>query len=191
MYADLVTQIKRLFCTQAIVVVAIAGHGGSGKSTLADRLADEFEINYDQIVRIDGLHAKHYLQAKNIFQHHDWPAIMGILLRAHDSARLQYLKRDDKEVESMVDVPRPRLVLLEGIRLLRPEVLPYIDISVWIDCSLELATARAIKRNRQQGDSEAEIALWDSKWVPESVQYFEQVRPDKLANFIYLATRQQ
>jgi uridine kinase len=185
MYEDLVLIIKKLLAEQAVVVVAISGHGGSGKSTLADRLAHQFGIAENQIVRTDGLHAKNYMQAKDIFEHHDWKTIMDVLSHARTDKRLKYLKRNDKEVESMIDVPRPRVVIFEGIRLLRPEIMPYVDVSVWIDCPIDLATKRATERNRQQGDSEAEIALWDTKWGPESKRYVEQVSPHKIASFIY------
>lgn len=185
MYKDLIQIIEKLLAGQEVVVVAISGHGGSGKSTLANKLARQFDVADGQIVRVDGLHAKNYMQSTGLFELHDWATIMGILKNARTSKRLKYLKRDDKEAESMVDVPRPRLVLLEGIRLIRPEVLPYVDVSVWIDCPLDVATKRAVERNRQQGDSEAEIALWDSKWVPEAKQYVEQVEPQSIASFLY------
>ena len=185
MYKDLARIIEKHLAEQAVVVVAISGHGGSGKSTLAERLAHQFGIAEDQIVRLDGLHAKGYLEAKDILELHDWATIMDILSHAHSRKRLSYVKRDEKERESVVDVPRPRVVIFEGIRLLRPEILPYVDVSVWIDCPIDVATARAKERNRQQGDSEAEIALWDTKWVTESERYFEQVSPREIASFIY------
>jgi len=185
MYTDLIQIIERLFAKQKVVVIAISGHGGSGKSTLADKLASRFNVAENQIVRVDDLHAKNYMQTNGLFELHDWTTIMDILVNAHISKRLKYLKRDDKEIESRVDVPSPHLLILEGIRLIRPEILPYVDISVWIDCPLDVATKRAKDRNRQQGDSEAEIALWDSKWVPEAEQYVEQVDPRSLASLIY------
>lgn len=185
MYEDLIRIIEQLLAKQEVVVIAISGHGGSGKSTLADKIARQFGVAESQIVRVDGLHAKNYMQTKGLFELHDWTTIMDILVNAHTNSRLRYLKRDDKEVESIVDVPSPRLVILEGIRLIRPEVLPYVDISVWVDCPLDVATKRAKDRNRQQGDSEAEIALWDSKWVPEAKRYVEQINPRAIASFIY------
>lgn len=185
MYEDLVRRIERHLAEQAVVVVAISGHGGSGKSTLADRLAQHFGVAENQIVRIDCIHAKNYLQAKELFDLHDWATIMDVLSHVHNSERLRYVKRDDTEIESVVDVPRPQLVIFEGIRLLRNEILPYVDESVWIDCPIDVATARAKERNRQQGDSEAEIDLWDTKWVPEAKRYFEQVSPRKIASFLY------
>jgi uridine kinase len=185
MYTELARTIQVLLARQEMVVVAISGHGGSGKSTLADKLAGQFGVAENQIVRVDGLHAKNYLHTKGLFELHDWTTIMDILVNARARKRLKYLKRDDKELESSVDVPMPHLLILEGIRLIRPEVLTYVDVSVWIDCPLDVATKRAVERNRQQGDSDAEIALWGSKWVPEASEYFQQIRPDKIASFVY------
>lgn len=186
MFDELAKQIEQLLANKSPVVIAISGHGGSGKSTLADTVAHQFGVAENQIIRTDALHAKNYMHARGLFEHHDWDTIMKLLSHLKTSQRLQYLKRDDKEVESFVDVPRPQLVIFEGIRLLRPEILPYVDLSIWIDCPIELATKRAKERNRQQGDSEAEIALWDTKWAPEAKQYYEQVAPQKIANFVYV-----
>ena len=185
MYEDLAKQIVQLLSTKSPVVVAISGYGGSGKSSLADKLATQFGVNENQIIRTDDLHALNYMHVKDIFQQRDWPVIMDLLANIKTNKRLKYLKRNDKEVESSVDVPLPRLVIFEGIHLLRPQIMSYVDISVWIDCPLQLATNRAKERNRQQGDSEADIALWDTKWVPEAKQYYERVAPQKIANFIY------
>ena len=185
MYKDLVKLIEEQLAEQEVVVIAISGHGGSGKSTLAEKLAQQFNIANNQIIQSDALHAKDYMQTRDLFGMHDWDSIFELLANIRNDDRLNYTKRDDKEIESVVDIPRPRLVIIEGIRLIRPEILPFVDESIWVDCPLEIATMRAKERNRQQGDSEAEIALWDSKWAPEAKLYFEQVKPDKISSFIY------
>lgn len=165
--------------------MAISGHGGSGKSTLAEKLAGEFGVSEEQIVRTDDIHAQDYEHTEDLFELHDWPIIFDLLSGIRESERLHYTTRDWKGVEGVVDTVRPHLIILEGIRLIRPEVLRYIDLSVWVDCPLEVATKRAIDRNRQQGDNEAELALWETKWVPEAKQYMELVHPEKIADFIY------
>ena len=185
MYKDLVKLIEEQLAEQEVVVIAISGHGGSGKSTLAEKLAQQFNIAKNQIIQSDALHAKDYMQTRDLFGMHDWDSIFELLANIRNDDRLNYTKRDDKEIESVVDIPRPRLVIIEGIRLIRPEILPFVDESIWVDCPLEIATMRAKERNRQQGDSEAEIALWDGKWAPEAKLYFEQVKPDKISSFIY------
>lgn len=185
MYQELVDQIKPLLESQEVVVLAISGHGGSGKSTLAEKLATEFGVEDEHIVRTDNIHAKDYENAKGLFELHDWPIIMELLTNVRKNPQLEYKTRDWKGVEGSVGIVRPHLVILEGIRLFRPETLPYFDLSVWIDCPIDVATKRAIDRNREQGDSEAELALWDTRWVPEAMEYVEQVHPELIADFVY------
>lgn len=185
MYSKLVKQIRQLLEKQEIVIVAVSGHGGSGKSTLADKLAKEFDISDDQLVRIDRFHAKNYMQAKSIYEQHDWDTLTNLLGDIRTTDRMKYQTRDWKGVESQVDVLRPKVLIIEGIRLIRPELSPYFDISVWIDCPLELTTERAVERNKQQGDSEEEINLWYTKWIPEAKQYIEDAKPQKIADFVY------
>jgi uridine kinase len=189
MFEDLVNLIAQRLAQQAEVIVAISGHGGSGKSTLAERLGRHFGVLDSQIVRMDGLYATKYMERRDLYGLHDWPALIALLSQIRNGDRLRYLKRNDKEIETTVELPKPRVVLVEGIRLIRPELLPLVDISVWIDCPLEFATDRAKGRNRQQGDSDAEIALWDTKWVPEAKLYLEQAAPDRIASFLFTQYR--
>lgn len=185
MYEDLVNKTQKLLKQQDVVVVVISGHGGSGKSTLANKLAREFGVAQEQIVRTDDIHSKDYGHAGGLFELHDWPVIFDLLKNVRTSKRLHYTTRSWKGVEGIVDTDKPRLVILEGIRLIRPEVLLYVDLSVWVDCPLDVATKRAVDRNREQGDIEAELAEWDTKWVPEAKEYMEQVHPEKIADFVY------
>ena len=185
MYSELVKRIQELLAKQEVVIVAISGHGGSGKSTLAEALAKKFDIDGGQIIRVDKFHAKNYMEAEGIYEQHEWQELVTLLTNARSHHQLRYLSRDWQGNEQKVSITRPRLIIVEGIRLVRPEMLPYFDLSVWIDCPLELAAKRAIDRNRQQGDGEEEIELWHTKWIPEAKQYYDQVQPQKIADFIY------
>ena len=185
MYEKLIKKIEKLLANQATVVVAISGHGGSGKSTLADKLASEFGVEDNQIIRLDNLHAKNYEHAVGLFEISDWPVILELLSNIRTSKRLVYKTRSWREVEGTIDIPKPRLIIVEGVRLLRTETQPLFDLSIWIDCPLTIASKRAKERNRLQGDSEAELALWDSKWIPESRSYVQNFHPEKIADIIY------
>ena len=77
------------------------------------------------------------------------------------------------------------MVIFEGIRLLQPELSPFFDITVWIDCPQEIALERAKARDRAQGEGEETVSLWDTDWGPKDKAYFETYRPDKLASFLY------
>lgn len=185
MYSELTKRIRLLLAKQDVVIVAISGHGGSGKSTLAESLAKDFGIAEEQIIRVDKFHAKNHMEAEDIYKQHEWQGLITLLKGARSDRQLCYLSRDWQGNEHEVGITRPRLLIVEGIRLVRPELLPYFDLSIWIDCPLEIASERAINRNREQGDSEEEIELWYTKWIPEAKQYYEQSQPEKIANFIY------
>lgn len=79
MFEDLVNLIEHRLTQQSAVIVAISGHGGSGKSTFAERLGRRFGVADNQIIRMDGLYVKDYLQAKDIFGLHGWSALINIL----------------------------------------------------------------------------------------------------------------
>ncbi|GAG89728.1 unnamed protein product [marine sediment metagenome] len=83
------------------------------------------------------------------------------------------------------DEELPKLVIVEGIRLLQPKLIPNFDISVWIDCPQAIAIQRAKARDRKQGEDEQTVERWDTDWGPKDKEYFDMYRPDKIATFIY------
>ncbi|WP_309647879.1 DUF2087 domain-containing protein [Nocardioides sp.] len=171
-------------------VVAISGHGGAGKSTLAARLMTDLGGTSEQVVRTDCFYAAGAGPGSGLFDLHDWAVLLDLLgrLRATPPARrLTYPVRAYDGAQRTCDVPMPPVVVVEGIRLLRPETLGLMDLAVWIDLSPEVAGRRAVARNRQQGDSSDELDLWRTKWVPEGHDYARLVRPETLADVVVAA----
>ncbi|MBW9110334.1 hypothetical protein [Microbacterium ureisolvens] len=186
-YPDLLRRTRKLIAEiDRPIIVAIGGHGGAGKSTLSLRLADDLGVSPRQVVPTDRLYAAVDTRRAALFELQDWPAILDLLRRVRTGAesRLRYRARDYDGREALVDEPMPAALIVEGIRILRPETLPLIDLPVWIDLGPQLAGERAKTRNRGQGDSAAEIALWDTKWIPEGVEYEQQVGPQRLAHIV-------
>ena len=81
----------------------------------------------------------------------------------------------------------PPVVVVEGIRLLRPEIVEVLDLAVWIDLTPESAGHRAVERNRGQGDNSAELDLGRTKWIPEGHAYSRLMSPDRLAHVVIAA----
>lgn len=171
-------------------VVGIAGHGGAGKTTLARRLAADLGVAAEQVVRTDRLYAATDTRRAGLFELQDWPVILDLLRRVRADpapSRLRYATRGYDGEEGGVDLPMPAVVVLEGIRVIRPETLPLLDLAVWIDLDPEPAGVRAKARNVLQGDGRDELDLWDSKWVPEGHAYQRLVRPELLAHVVVAA----
>jgi uridine kinase len=182
----LVDHVQGLLAKGTPVVVAIAGFGGSGKTTLADRLAERFEVDRRQVVRTDNLYST-MPRGRGTFDITDWPLLIRLLSEARSADRLTYVGRDYDGAPVAVDEPMPTVLIVEGLRLLRVDVLPLYDVAVWIDCALDDATRRAKARNLAQGDSEYELDLWDTLWAPLDAEYFVRYEPHQLATFVYAA----
>jgi hypothetical protein len=63
----------------------------------------------------------------------------------------------------------------------------WFDLSVWIDLEPAAAGARARARNLLQGDDQAELDLWDTKWIPEGHAYELAERPRDRADVVLVA----
>jgi len=180
-YARLLEALSPLRESESPLIVAVGGHGGSGKSTTAARLAADLG---GVVVGTDGLYAADAGSRSTLCQLHDWDAILDLLRRLRTADRLTYRMRTYSGQERVRDEPLPPVVVVEGIRLIRPEVLALVDVSVWLDCPVDEAGERAKQRNRLQGDEQSEIDLWDTKWIPEGRLYEKMINPAGLVDHV-------
>ena len=186
-FDEIVTQIKCLMVNKSPVVVAISGFGGSGKSTLTDRLRDHFQIKNEQTIRIDCLYSENP-DGPGMLDQVNWPLLKRILVDVHAGKKLQYQGKGSGDEIIQVDEELPELILVEGIRLLQPDLMANFDIAVWINCPQDLALQRAKARDRGQGNDEETVNRWDTDWGQKDKAYFDAYRPDQIATFIYLCT---
>lgn len=184
MFNELTKQIELLLKQKPHVVVAITGFAGAGKSTLASSLRDHFKIDDAQVIRLDNLYVAKP-RGSGLFDDYDWTLAMRILHDAHAGKRLQYQSRGFEEDSFSFDVPLPKVVIIEGIRLFRQELMGNFDLSVWVDCPPALALSRAKARDIKQGADEQYMKRWDAEWGPQNKEYYDTYRPDQLATFIY------
>jgi uridine kinase len=181
---ELVGRIEELLSEKNQVVVGVSGFGGSGKTELTKKLCEYFEISDGQIIHLDNLFSEDH-QDKSIFEDYDWPVITNILKDVRTRKRLQYQGRGFDGETLSFDEPLPKIVIVEGVRLFRPEDITYFDIAVWIDCPLELATKRGEERDRKNGSDEKHIKRWKTEWEPKEKEYLNKYKPRELATFLY------
>lgn len=184
MFNDLTELIQQQLKNKPHVVVGISGFAGGGKSTLANKLRDNFGIKDGQIVRLDNIYAPEP-RGDGLFDDYNWSVLKQILDDAHAGKPLHYNGRGFKNETYVFNELLPTVVIVEGIRLFRPELRRYFDVSVWVNCPPELALQRAKARDLSQGADEDTMKRWDVEWGPKNQKYFDNYHPDQLASFVY------
>jgi uridine kinase len=58
-------------------------------------------------------------------------------------------------------------------------LINYYDYKIWVDCPPEVGQERALAR-----DGETFKELWINKWIPETITYINEQRPDKKADTV-------
>ena len=183
MFDQLAQTIARLLNGNAPVVVGICGFGGSGKSTLAQRLRRRFPED-SAVVGVDQLYSDNPM-GPEILDQTNWDLMEIILADTRAGKPLRFVGKDFDSAPVVVDQTAPRLLIVEGVKLFQPRLMPYFDVSVWIDCPHERALERAKSRDRMQGESDSDIARWDSHWGPIELRYVQTYQPRTMATFLY------
>jgi uridine kinase len=184
-YERLIASIDSLRASREHLVVAISGFGGAGKSSLANALRDHYGLRDGQVLRLDDFILDR-ARGEGMLGGFDWARLTGVLEDVRAGRRLHYTPNDFYGVPEgrQVDEELPEVVLVEGVRLLRAELERFFDLTVWIDCPIELATARGKERDRRNGVGEQELAIWEQEWDPKERDYFAAFRPDLIADVV-------
>jgi uridine kinase len=77
------------------------------------------------------------------------------------------------------------IILFDGIFLMRPELVKYWDVSIFVDITLDTAMYRAYEREKLNGLSYEEIhALYEKRYFGGQKIYFERCSPHQRVNLI-------
>jgi uridine kinase len=76
-------------------------------------------------------------------------------------------------------VPRDRVLIVDGIFILKPELRDLWDLTVWLEIDRGVALERALAR-----DGEALRDRYLTRYVPGETRYLEEVRPQELADLV-------
>jgi uridine kinase len=162
------------------VRVAIDGVDGVGKTTLADELLEVVRRQGRPVIRasIDGFHHPRTIRYRlgraspeGYFRDSfNYPALTTDLLAPLGPGGSRQYKRAifDYRTDSAVDTPfetadEDSILLVDGVFLHRPELLPYWDFSVFLDAPFTVTIPRAASRDGSSPDVNA----------PENRRYVE------------------
>jgi len=184
------------------VRVAIDGVDAAGKTTLADELAPDVEALGRPVIRagIDGFHHPKRVRyrrgpdsAEGYYE--DSFALDGLiaaLLRplGPDGSRVYRTALFDHRIDAPVDAPRyramPRAILLfDGVFLLRPELRPFWDYSIFVRARFDVTLARAKHRDAALLGSADEVERrYKARYIPGQQIYLDRCRPESRADLV-------
>src|SRR5439155_20568816 len=101
-------------------------------------------------------------------------------VRRGQPARFQRYDWGRDTLGEWVTLLPPKYLIVEGIGVLHPDLMKYLDYGIWIDVPLEVAVRNGKARDRSRGNDHDQ--LWDEVWGPNDRDYFDAFRPDRLAS---------
>jgi len=175
-------------------LIALSGFGGAGKTTLAQQI--KAKTRDTKVITIDDFVSERLCERSE-----DWAGFdrdrfrRQVLEPARSGERIRYevYDFDQKQMSARHLVSPSKYLLLEGCSILHPDLMPYYDLSIWIDCPLAAATERGIRRdqaqrNRAQSAYHNELyyeELWRTVWMPNEQDFFTKYQPARLAAYVY------
>lgn len=187
---QIIQKIKELSATKDHIVVAVSGYGGSGKTTLTDKLNVHFGSDATKL-QLDNFLINHG-EGQGWAGGYDWDRFESVLqdIKAGEDLHYQWYNWHADETKDWIDQPLSKIIIVEGVRLFQPKLLPYFDLTIWIDCPLETAMERGKARDRANKpsdgyDIEAHISKWDEEWTPKEQEFDLLFNPAQTADISY------
>ncbi len=182
---DLFTEINSLHDDSKCKVIAISGFVGAGKTTTARKLSAG--LGDVQIICIDEFIVNHMQDSPHFWDGIDWQRLINEVLipASGESESIMYGVYDwtENRIVSQRRFPLPKFLIVEGVGLLRPDLMAFFYFSVWLDIPLQVAGARAVKRDKEKYHIESD-SYWINSWSVNDREYFERFLPMELADFI-------
>jgi uridine kinase len=183
------------------LLVCIDGVDTSGKTTLCRSLADYLTaLGYSVIkASIDGFHnppeKRYTLGSKSpegYYRHSfDYDSLVNYLIKPLKEGSLEYktavydFKTESKIEQEPKKAAKDTILLMEGVFLLRPELIGYWDYSIFLHVDFEQVISRAKIRDQYLFGSEEEIeSRYRSKYIPGQQIYLRESNAHSNANIV-------
>jgi uridine kinase len=182
--------------------VAVDGPPAAGKTTLADELAVLLRSRGREVVRasIESFHlprVQRYRRGEfspeaNYYDSFDYDALRRVLLdplgpggdRRYQPAVYDF-GTDTALSMPVKTAPADAVLLLDGVFLLRPELIGRWDLSIFVSAAFEQILDRARVRDLARLGSTAEVERrFRTRYIPAQKLYFAKARPADHADVI-------
>jgi uridine kinase len=182
--------------------VAVDGPPAAGKTTLADELAQLLRGRGREVIRTttESFHlplAQRYRRGEfspeaNYRDSFDYDALQRVLLdplgpdgdRRYQPAVYDF-ETDTALSPPVTTAPADAVLLLDGVFLLRPELIGRWDLSIFVSAAFERILDRAQIRDLARLGSAAEVERrFRNRYIPAQELYFAAARPADHADII-------
>lgn len=187
--------------SRAPFLVAFDGVDTAGKTRLADRVAESLRARGEPVERlsIDKFHnprevrmARGPLSPEGFFlDSFDLAKLVELALKPVKEGRGCLVKgiydyRVEGEVAGdRVPITEGLIVLFDGIFLHRDELLPYWDLSVFLEVSFDTVRERAVQRDLALfGSVDEVLRKYEERYIPGEKLYLESCRPRDRADVL-------
>lgn len=181
--------------------VAIDGPDAAGKTMLADELAEHL-AGKRPVIRagIDSFHNSRAYRLRRgadspegyFLDSFDYEALRNLLLdslgpegsRRYRRAIFDY-RVDDEVAAPEEEAPANAILLFDGIFLLRDELRPFWDFSIFVHADFDEIVRRAEARDRELiGGAEAVQERYRDRYIPGQQLYFTSCSPQEVADVV-------
>ncbi|SEQ33177.1 uridine kinase family protein [Lentzea albida] len=161
------------------LVVAVDGRGGAGKSTLAGRL--RALVPRSAVVHTDDIAWHH--------AYFDWGALIAehVLETLHRGGEVAFRPPAWAEHGRPGEIRVPAgldVVWIEGTGILREELAPWLDASIWVQGDLDEQQRRLSARDGDSDEQRRHVAAW----LEEEIPFLLRERPWARATVVVAGT---
>lgn len=166
------------------LMVAIDGMSAAGKSTLAagvvESLPDAELIRGDDFYRVMTDELRFELSPERGYhEDYDWQRLLREVLtplRRGATARFRRYDWSTGRLGRWAEARPASVVIVEGVYVMRPELRPEFDLTIWVETRPEVRTLRQSQRD--------DTPEWVARWDRAERLYVARFRPPASADLV-------
>jgi uridine kinase len=183
------------------LLVYVSGVDAAGKTLVTTQLAGLLDRAFQRtaVVNVDDFHQEKRLRYASdldpadqyYFRSYDLPRLVEeILVPIRETGvldktlRILDLATDTYSIEQRYVSDPESVVFLEGVFLLRPELVEFGDLFIEVDAPLGVAFERAGNREKGKPDAAATLEKYASKYFAAQVRYRRAFEPVRRAQIV-------